>query len=147
MQKLNGLMEKRVMNGAKKILVVDDSQPVASIITYLLTQIGMKVQTAWNATKAIQLAKDETFDLVFLDVNMPGMDGFDLYERLRQFPSLEKTPMIFISGVASDENREKASELGAVDFIEKPFSPAEFVERTLAHLTAQEQTWECTTAA
>jgi len=126
------------MTNQAKILVVEDQMAVALMMVFLLTQAGCDAQTALNAGKALRLAQTETFDLIILDVEMTGLNGFELFKRLRQIPHLAETPIIFVSGRATIENQQYAlDELGASDFIEKPFNTSEFVQRLLSHIKAK----------
>lgn len=122
------------MKGKAKILVVEDETAVAMMMVYLLTQAGIDAQTAWNAEKAMELARNETFDLVTLDIDLPGADGFEIFNRLKQLPHFQNTPAVFISGRTQMEIRQHAFDLGATDFIEKPFEAADFVSRIFACL-------------
>jgi cyclic di-GMP phosphodiesterase len=112
-----------------KILVVDDEIAVGAMLVYLLTQAGYEVEAAVSADKALRLAQAQTFDLITLDVDMPGVNGFQLFQKLKQMPPTAETPVVFVSGNATLENQQRAFELGAVDFIEKPFGASEFVTR------------------
>ena len=117
-----------------KILVVEDETSVAMMMTFLLTRAGCEVQTAWNVEKALQLAEVNDFDLITLDITMPVASGFVIYERMRRIPHLKDTPVVFVSGASTIENQQRALEMGAADFIEKPFDPKEFISRILSHL-------------
>ena len=123
-----------VMNDKAKILVVDDEASVALMIVFLLTRAGCDVETAWNTEKALRLAQTEKFDLITLDVNIPGTSGFEIYQRLKEIPHLKNTPVIFVSGGASEGDQQRAIELGAVDFISKPFEVTDFIFRIFSHI-------------
>jgi len=130
------------VNGKTKILVVDDEAPVALMAAFLLTRAGCDVQTAWNTEKAMRLAQTEKFDLITLDVNMPETSGFKIYQRLKQIPHLKNTPVIFVSGGASEKDRQCALDLGAVDFISKPFEVTDFIFRIKSHVKQGENVLE-----
>lgn len=117
------------MKNKVKILVVDDEIAVASMMVFLLTREGFEVEAALNAEKALRLATSNEFDLITLDEGMPGINGFDLFQRLKNLPQLRETTVIFVSGNASIEIQQQALELGAADFIEKPFGASEFITR------------------
>ena len=117
-----------------KILVVDDQMGVALMMAFLLTRAGCEAETALNAEKALRLAQTKTFDLITLDVDMPEINGFELFQRLKQIPHLKETPIVFISGNATIENQQYGLDLGAVDFIEKPFAASDFVSRILSYV-------------
>jgi len=115
-----------------KILVVDDQVAVTAMIRFLLARAGCETQGALDAEKALRLAKAQAFDLITLDLEMPGGSGFDLFMDLKQIPHLKETPIVFISGNATIENQQHALELGAADFIEKPFDTQDFLSRILS---------------
>jgi CheY-like chemotaxis protein len=121
------------MTGKAKILVVEDQTSVAMMMVYLLNRAGCEVEAAWNAEKALQLTQNDGFDLITLDVNMPGMNGFELCRRLKQNPQLRGTPVVFVSGQLGAEEVRRAFELGAVDCIEKPFEATDFICRIISH--------------
>jgi DNA-binding response OmpR family regulator len=117
-----------------KILIVEDDTPLAMMMVSLLTRAGCDVQTAWNAEKAMRLVEDEDFDLITLDIDLPRTNGFEICSRLKENPRLCDTPIIFITGRPHEEDRRRACELGAVDYISKPFQTLEFVPRILSHI-------------
>jgi CheY-like chemotaxis protein len=120
------------MSKKAKILVVDDQMAVAMMMAFLLARSGCETKTALSAEKALRLAQTEMFDLITLDVEMPGLNGFELFKRLKEIPHLAETPMVFVSGRATIENQQYAlGELGAADFIEKPFDTQDFLSRIL----------------
>jgi DNA-binding response OmpR family regulator len=102
------------------------------MMVFLLTRAGCDAQTALDAEKALRLAQTEMFDLITLDVEMPGINGFELFQRLKQIPHLKETPVVFVSGRATIENQQHALDLGAADFIEKPFDTQDFLSRILS---------------
>ena len=122
----------RVMTVKPIILVVDDQMAVALMMVFLLTRAGCEAEAALSAEKALRLAQTQVFDLITLDLEMPGSRGFDLFMDLKQIPHLKETPIVFISGNATIENQQHALELGAADFIEKPFETQDFLFRILS---------------
>jgi len=129
---MNGEHGKKT--GRARILVVDDETPVAMMIVYLLTRAGCDAEVALNAEQALQRAETEPFDLITLDIGMAGLDGFALFHRFKEIPRLRETPVIFVTGQATVEDRKRAIEMGAADFIEKPFEAREFVSRIFSQL-------------
>lgn len=115
-----------------KILIVEDETSVAMMMVYLLTRAECDAQPALNAERAVELAQEENFDLVTLDIDLPGTGGFEIYRRLTQLPNWQGTPVVFVSGRSNPEDRQQAFELGAADFIEKPFGAEDFVSRILS---------------
>ena len=120
------------MTDKKKILVVDDQMAVSTMMRFLLTRAGCETQGALSAEKALRLAQTEVFDLITLDLEMPGLNGFDLFKRLQEIPRLAETPIVFVAGNASIENQQRGLDLGAADFIEKPFDTQDFISRILS---------------
>jgi DNA-binding response OmpR family regulator len=120
------------MTAKAKILVVDDQVPVALMMVFLFTRAGCEAEAATNAEKALRLAQTEAFDLITLDVEIPDLDGFRLFQKLKLIPHLKETPVVFVSGNSTIENQQRALELGAADFIEKPFDTQDFLSRILS---------------
>jgi DNA-binding response OmpR family regulator len=126
------------MTEKAKILVVEDEPGVSMMMVFLLTRAGCDAQPAWNADKAMRLAQDEEFDLITLDIDLPGASGFEICSRLKQIPRHRATPVVFISGRPYEEDQRRAFELGAVDYIEKPFEALKFAGRILSHVKPQD---------
>ena len=120
------------MSDKPKILVVDDEISVGTMIVFLLIRGGCDADMARNADQALQLAQVREFDLITLDVELPGTTGFAIYQRLREIPRLKDTPVVFVSGRPTIENMQRAFDLGAADFIEKPFDARDFLSRILS---------------
>jgi putative two-component system response regulator len=122
------------MKKQAKILVVEDHEPTAMLLAVLLTRAGCSVEVASNGKKAMQLAHKGHFQLITLDVDLPDVSGFEIFVRLRKNPSSSTTPILFISGRSDETNWRRGIELGAVDYIEKPFGGPAFTRRILSHL-------------
>lgn len=122
---------------AKTILVVDDEPRMVNFITMNLELEGFRVITATNGFEALEKAFKEHPDLVLLDIMMPEMDGFETLEQLRQGSSV---PVIFLSAKSEEVDRIKGLDLGADDYITKPFSPRELVSRIRAVLRRTDPT-------
>jgi DNA-binding response OmpR family regulator len=127
------------MNQKTRILIVEDDTPLAMMMVSLLTRAGCDVQTAWNADKAMRLAQDEDFDLITLDVDLPRTNGFEICSRLKENLRSCDTPIVFVTGRPHEEDRQRALELGAVDYISKPFQTLEFAARLLSHIKRQKE--------
>ena len=104
---------------------------VTTMMAISMTRAGCETQGALSAEKALRLAQTEVFDLITLDVEIPDLDGFGLF-KLRQIPHLKETPIVFVSGNGSIENQQHGLDLGAADFIEKPFDTQDFLSRILS---------------
>jgi len=118
-------------NAKKKILVVDDEKGLVRIIRLNLEQDGFEVVEANNGAQAIDKLRTALPDLVLLDVMMPDMDGFTVLERIREVGS---TPVIMLTAKGEEDDRVRGLELGADDYVTKPFSPRELTSRIRAVL-------------
>ena len=117
-----------------KILVVEDQPEILSTTKRLLERAGLEVFGAQTGEDGIRLSQKEEFDLVVLDVNLPGKSGFEVCTWLKQDFRFSRTPIIFASGDWTEENRQRAFEMGAVDCIDKPFDNSLFLQKILSHL-------------
>ena len=117
------------MTAKAKILAIEDEPGVSMMMVYLLSQAGCEVQTAWNAKRGINLAQTKGFDLITLDMDMPG--GFEVCSSLRENP-FSQTPIVFVSARFGEDDVQRGLDLGAADFIEKPFDSQDFLSRILS---------------
>lgn len=113
------------------ILVVDDESRYLRVLRATLEGAGYRVVTAANGADALALAEQSSFDLVLLDVRMPGLDGLATCRRLRQFAL---TPVIMLTALAEEEDRIHGLDAGADDYVTKPFSAGELLARVRAVL-------------
>jgi diguanylate cyclase (GGDEF)-like protein len=107
-----------------RILIVDDIPDNLRVLSSMLTDEGLDISTATNGQRALRIARNYPPDLILLDIMMPGMDGYEVLAALRDIPGLRDVPVIFVTALADTENEIRGLELGAVDFITKPFSEA-----------------------
>ena len=113
-----------------RILVVDDSIENLTLIELFLRDTEFEVTTAGGGREALELAAEERYDLILLDVVMPGIDGFEVCRRLKDDPQTAFVPVIFLTGRLADESEKLAAyQLGAVDYIQKPVNRDELVAR------------------
>jgi DNA-binding response OmpR family regulator len=117
-----------------KILVVDDEAISRRAIVYALEKARLKSINVEDSAQALQLMDDNDFDLVFLDVDMPGLSGFELCTRLRQIPKHKKTPVIFVTSLNDFDSRTSSTMAGGNDFIAKPFLFIELTVKALTHV-------------
>lgn len=117
-----------------KILVVDDAPVVLDLLTDILSAEGFQVRSADAGELALHSVASELFNLILLDIDMPGMDGFEVCRRLKAQKESREIPVIFISGMTGLEEKVKGFGLGAVDFISKPFQRDELLARVRTHL-------------
>ena len=119
------------------VLIVDDTPTNVSIIANAL-QGKFKTKIATNGEKALALAQaSDKPDLILLDVEMPGMDGYEVCRRLKGTPSTANIPVIFLTGKTEHEDEKMGFEVGAVDYIHKPFSTEIVLARVKTHLSLQ----------
>ena len=113
-----------------KILIVDDEKAICDLIDLNLTASGYHCQTVQNGLDAIDMIEKESFDLILLDIMLPGADGYDVMEYIRPL----KIPVIFITAKHEVRDRVKGLKLGADDYLVKPFDVVELVARVEAVL-------------
>ena len=115
-----------------KILVVDDDRELLSLVAYAMRQAGFLTLEATDGETALQVAHGERPDLVILDVNLPGMDGFEVCRTLRE--GGDKTPILLLTVRDDEEDLVRGLDLGADDYLTKPFSPRTLLARVRALL-------------
>ncbi len=125
------------MHSTAKILVVDDEPALTELIDFHLKRAGYEVTTAANGWEAIDAVQQCKPDIILLDLMLPDLDGFGVCEILRRDPLTATIPIIIISAWASPDSRNLGLELGAIDYLTKPFSPRDLVERVSMLLHAR----------
>jgi CheY-like chemotaxis protein len=120
------------MSVTAKILIVEDEVPVAIMMKFLLARAGCETVVAETGKKGLQKAQFEMFDLIVLDVDLPGMSGLEICRHLKENPFFQ-TPIVFASGRSLEQDIQRGLALGAVDYIGKPFG-VEVVPRLLSHI-------------
>jgi len=116
---------------AEKILVIDDEEPTVQLIAMLLERRGFEVIKAYRAEEGLRKAYRHQPDLVLLDIMMPDMDGWDVCKRLRE---MSDVPIIFLTARGDVKDVVKGLEMGADDYVVKPYDNDELVARVRAHL-------------
>jgi CheY-like chemotaxis protein len=111
----------------KQILVVDDEPAWLQILSYILRKKGYEVQGKSNAAEALKTLKDFQPDLILSDVRMPDMNGFDFLEKVKHSKKNSKTPFVFITAIDDYDSRKAAQDLGATDYLTKPFNEEDVV--------------------
>ena len=128
------------MNSAPRILVVEDEPDIAALIAYQLTREGFRVETAATGTDAMASVNRAVPDLLVLDLMLPGMSGDEVLDVLRKEPATQSTPVLILTAKKQQEDRIRGLELGADDYLTKPFSPRELVLRVHAILRRMRET-------
>ncbi len=117
-----------------RVLVVDDEAISRRAVTYALDKAKLKYMSVENPLEAYQLLSSSKFDLIFLDVDMPAMNGFELCSKIRGVPAYKKTPVVFITGLNDFERRANSTMSGGNDFIAKPFLFIELAVKALVYI-------------
>jgi DNA-binding response OmpR family regulator len=116
----------------KKILVVDDDPAILELVGYNLSKEGYEVIKAYDGEEALKIANDEDVDMFIVDIMLPGIDGFELVRKIRAIEKYKNTPVIFLSAKGEEFDKVLGLELGADDYITKPFSVRELLARVKA---------------
>lgn len=116
------------------VLVVDDEKDLVDLVKYHLEKSGLKCLEARDGESALQVARDRTPDLVVLDLMLPGLDGLEVCRKLRKDPKTANVAIIMLTAKAEEVDRIVGLEMGADDYMVKPFSPRELVARIKAVL-------------
>ena len=120
-----------------RILIVDDSPTIVALLRKFLQQSGYLTLEAGDAEKGVELARSERPDMIFLDIVLPGMNGFAALRLLRREPGTREIPVVMISGNEQATEQFYAQRIGADDFMKKPFSRAEVFARIERLLDAE----------
>ncbi len=121
----------------QKILIVDDEPHIRALLEQTLEDFedeGIELLTAGDGLEAWELIQDEQPNLVILDVMMPRMSGYEVCERLRAEPSLKDTYVIMLTAKGQEVDRQRGEEVGADEYVTKPFDPDYLIERSEAIL-------------
>ncbi len=118
----------------EKILVVEDEADILELIDYKLSQEGFQVLQAADGEFALEQARSQDPDLILLDIMLPGLDGLEVCRRLKRDAVTEDIPIIFVSAKGEESDVVTGLELGADDYLAKPFSPRELAARVRAVL-------------
>lgn len=113
----------------RKILVVDDEPFILKSLTFVLKKEGFHVESATNGLEALETIRREKPDLIFLDIMMPKMNGLEVCQWIRQDPQLRDIHVIILTAKGQEADREKGLQIGADEYMTKPFSPSMVVKR------------------
>lgn len=120
---------KAAADPSKHVVLVEDDELVSALVTHRLTRAGFEVTLFADGHVAMEKIHASTPGLIILDVKIPGTDGFEVLRRLRETPAFQKTPVIMLTALGNEKDVVRAFELGASDYMTKPFSPAELLAR------------------
>jgi two-component system alkaline phosphatase synthesis response regulator PhoP len=122
---------------APRILVVDDDPNMLLLIRFNLERRGWTVVTAEDGPTGLELATGQRFDVVILDLMLPGMSGFDVCRGLRAGGESRDVPVLMLTARSQMDDFEEASRVGATDYLLKPFDPMALMEQVAAHLASR----------
>lgn len=122
------------MEAVPRVLVVDDVVENIQIALNLLGTCQYDLSYATSGQDALTLINHNRYDLILLDIMMPGIDGYELCQRMHAMPGYNRCPIIFLTARTDQSSLEKAFEVGGVDYIAKPFQGSEFLARVNTHL-------------
>ena len=117
-----------------KILIIEDNEQNLYLLSFILNKHGYAVETARDGAEGIIAALRASPDLILLDIQLPGMDGYAVAHRLKSHPSLSDTPIIAVTSYAMMGDREKALESGCTGYIKKPIDPDSFMSQVEEYL-------------
>ncbi|MEO6567878.1 MAG: response regulator [Opitutaceae bacterium] len=118
----------------QSVLIVDDSLPLHELVKVHLSDETLVHHSAYDGPSALAMAAALMPDLILLDVDMPGLDGFEVCRLLKSDPATEKIPIVFLTAAASSDEKMCGFELRAVDYVTKPFDPRELCARVRSAL-------------
>jgi DNA-binding response OmpR family regulator len=118
----------------EKILIIEDDKNIAKLVKYNLEKAGYECSLAATGEKALEILETLSIDLIILDIMLPGMDGFEACRLIKERPKLRNIPLIMLTAKGEELDRVVGFELGADDYIVKPFSPRELILRIKAIL-------------
>jgi PAS domain S-box-containing protein len=138
MNRIDDLRHYDIDTTEHEILVVDDSPMSLRLLTQILVMQGYCVRSVASGPEALQAVRESLPDLILLDVMMPGMNGFEVAERLQADPRSAGIPIIFISALSDEDNKVRAFSSGGVDYVSKPLHINEVAARVATHLQARD---------
>jgi two-component system alkaline phosphatase synthesis response regulator PhoP len=124
----------------ENILVVDDEEDILELLRYNLAKNGFNVTTATSGEDALKITKTKTFDIILLDLMLPGIDGLDVCKELKKNQSISSIPIIMLTAKGEEADIVAGLELGADDYVTKPFSPRVLISRIRAVLRRHSKT-------
>ena len=112
-----------------KILIADDNENIREALTYLLEDEGYTLSVAKDGGEALRKVREVTPDILFLDIMMPEINGYDVCRTIKNDPDLKKTYVIMLTAKDQGDEQERCKEIGADEYVVKPFSPMEILAK------------------
>jgi two-component system, cell cycle response regulator DivK len=120
---------------SKKVLVVEDQEDNRQILRDLLESAGIDMIEAWDGPAGLAAAASERPDLILMDIQLPGLDGYEVTRRIKADPALRAIPIIAVTSYALSGDEDKARAAGCDGYVTKPFSPRALLAKIREHLT------------
>jgi two-component system, sensor histidine kinase len=120
--------------GRGRVLVIDDNRVAQTIASHALRRQSFEVQCAGDGLEALDAASKSRFHVILIDLQMPGWDGFETAQRIRELPGYRETPIIAVTANCSDENRARCANCGMQDFLAKPVRTRDLVQAVEKYL-------------
>lgn len=117
------------MKRKPRILVADDDAFIRRPLEWMLSQEGFEPQTVADGDECMEMLRSSPPDLLILDVMMPGLDGFEVCRRMKDDPKLREIPVVLLSARGREHDRERGMALGAAEYMTKPYSPTDLMQR------------------
>jgi two-component system cell cycle response regulator DivK len=117
-----------------KVLVVEDNLMNMELVTFILTAGGIDVTQAFDGPEALDKIKEKTFDLILLDIQLPGMDGIEVIQNINRDRAILNTPIVALTAHAMQGDEQKFIDAGCVGYISKPIDISTFVERVNSYI-------------
>ncbi len=121
-------MNTKMLKG-KRLLIVEDNEDNAFCLKIALKPFEMNISNAINGHEAISMLNDEPFDIILMDIRLPGLNGYEIIKKIRTFPKTTSIPIISVTACAMPEDRQKSLEAGANEYIPKPIQRDELVAK------------------
>lgn len=118
----------------QQILIIEDNEQNMYLLTFLLESHGYEIVQAYNGKDGIRAARERVPDVILLDIQLPEMNGYEVAEKIRATPSLERVPIIAVTSYAMPGDREQILAAGATGYIEKPINPDTFISQLQEYL-------------
>jgi two-component system cell cycle response regulator DivK len=118
----------------KRILVIEDQEDNRRILRDLLTSVGYEIIEATTGEEGVAMAETGDPDLILMDIQLPGIDGYEATRRIRAYPNLRQVPIIAVTSYALSGDDVKAKEAGCTDYVPKPFSPRALLAKIRQYL-------------
>ncbi len=118
----------------RNVLVIEDDRFMGQVFLEMLSEIGFEVITAANGVTALKKLKEQQIDFIILDILLPAMNGFEIYEKIQENPDTKNIPVMMVTAWADSLHLSKASQMGITHFLAKPFTEDELLEEIYALL-------------